>query len=176
MKVSIAVRGLIGAAVAAFLIALSSGTAPAQEVGRVTNLPIPRFVSLKSDEVNVRVGPGADFPVSWTYVRLGLPVEIIEEYEHWRRVRDANGNEGWVLSSLLSGDRWIIVLIPSDGTNLSVRAEPTADGGVVAFLEPGVLAPVERCRDGWCRLAHQLFNGWVLQDRLWGVYAGEEFD
>ena len=164
------------AAVVGALVALAPVFAAAQEVGRVTNLPIPRFVSLKADEVNVRVGPGADFPVSWTYVRFGLPVEIIEEFDNWRRVRDANGNEGWISSGLLSGDRWIIVLIANDGSNLTVFADPDATSNAVAYLEPGVLARVERCSDGWCRLTHDLFSGWARQSRLWGVYPSENFD
>jgi SH3-like domain-containing protein len=169
-------RTLFIAGIFAGLVALAPVFVAAQEVGRVTNLPLPRFVSLKADEVNVRVGPGADFPVSWTYVRFGLPVEIIEEFENWRRVRDANGNEGWISSGLLSGDRWIIVLIASDGSNLTVFAEPEATSNAVAYLEPGVLARVERCNGGWCRLTHELFSGWARQNRLWGVYPAENFD
>lgn len=166
----------IVALLASILVGLAPTLASAQAVGRVTNLPIPRFVSLKADEVNVRVGPGADFPVSWTYVRFGLPVEIIEEFDNWRRVRDANGNEGWISSGLLSGDRWIIVLIANDGSNLTVRAEPNDAAAAVAYLEPGVLARVERCREGWCRLTHEMFSGWARQARLWGVYPSENFD
>lgn len=160
---------------AAALVALSASAALAQNVGPVTNLPMPRFVSLKSDEVNVRVGPGPSYPVSWTYVRYGLPVEIIAEYENWRRVRDANGNEGWVLSNLLSGDRWVIVIITNDGTNLTARSEPSPDANPVAYVEPGVLAQVSECRSGWCRLTHAQFTGWAPQNRLWGVYPNEEF-
>jgi SH3-like domain-containing protein len=170
------IRRLLAASLAAALLFVPVAPASAQDgFGPVTNLPMPRFVSLKSDQVNVRVGPGPEYPISWTYVRFGLPVEIIAEYDNWRRVRDANGNEGWVLSTLLSGDRWIIVLITNDGTNLTVRSEPAEAAQIVAYLEPGVLVAVERCQNGWCRLVDNRFSGWVAQNRLWGVYPGEEF-
>ena len=169
------IRRLIAAALVAALLCMPAELALGQGFGPVTNLPMPRFVSLKSDQVNVRVGPGPEYPISWTYVRFGLPVEIIAEYDNWRRVRDANGNEGWVLSTLLSGDRWIIVVVTIDGTNLPVRSEPSEAAQIVAHLEPGVLAAVERCRNGWCRLGDSRFSGWVAQNRLWGVYPGEEF-
>ncbi len=168
-------RMVAAASVAALFFAPVELVSAQDRLGPVTNLPMPRFVSLKSDQVNVRVGPGPDYPISWTYVRFGLPVEIIAEYDNWRRVRDANGNEGWVLSTLLSGDRWIIVLITNDGTNLPVRSDPSEAAQIVAYLQPGVLAAVERCRNGWCRLVDGRFTGWVTQTGLWGVYPGEEF-
>lgn len=167
---------LLGAVVTIAMMIGLAGAAWPQTLGPVTNLPLPRFVSLKSDEVNVRVGPGSDYPISWTYVRFGLPVEIIAEYENWRRVRDANGNEGWVLATLLSGDRWAIVLVSNDGRNLAVHSDATETSQIVAYLEPGVQASVARCRDGWCRLTDRRFSGWVVQSRLWGVYPGENFN
>ena len=126
--------------------------------------------------MNVRVGPGQDYPVAWTYVRFGLPVEITQEYDNWRRIRDSEGNEGWVLWNLLSGDRWAIVLpigrrFAADGPFLAGR-----DISTVAMLEADVIAPVVRCQNGWCRLSDSRFDGWVEQDRLWGVYPDEEFD
>ncbi len=166
----------IAAAIFLVLSPIREGLAQDQQLGQVTNLPLPRFVSLKSSQVNVRVGPGQDYPVAWTYVRFGLPVEITQEYDNWRRIRDSEGNEGWVLWNLLSGDRWAIVLPDNDGTPLIVHASASDTSATVAMLEAGVIAPVIRCRDHWCRLSESRFDGWVEQDRLWGVYPDEEFD
>lgn len=172
-------RRLFAALLAAILIAAAPAgefVAQAQELGPETNLPLPRFVSLKSNRVNVRVGPGQDYPVAWTYVRFGLPVEITQEYDNWRRIRDSEGNEGWVLWNLLSGDRWAIVLPSDDGAPLAVHSSASETSTTVAMLEADVIAPVVRCQGGWCRLSDSRFDGWVEQDRLWGVYPDEEFD
>ena len=152
--------------------ALSQG----QLLGPETNFPLPRFVSLKSGQVNVRVGPGPNYPVDWTYVRFGLPVEIVQEFDNWRHVRDSNGNMGWVLSSLLSGDRFAIVVASPEDRALEVRSAANSDARVVARLEAGVVAAVDMCSDGWCRLIDSRFSGWVDQERLWGVYPNEEFE
>lgn len=167
----------LGAAALAFALLLQpTMEAAAQQVGPESGLPLPRFVSLKSREVNVRVGPGSDYPIAWTFVRFGLPVEITQEFDNWRRVRDWEGNEGWVLWNLLAGDRTAIVLAGPAGEPLDVHSDASADATVTARLEPGVVTPVDRCQDGWCRLIDSRFNGWVEQERLWGVYPDETFN
>ena len=178
MKTRLRARRTTVAALVIALISFGFGPALAQGqlVGPETNLPLPRFVSLKSGQVNVRVGPGGTYPIDWTYVRFGLPVEIIQEFDNWRRVRDSAGNEGWVLSSLLSGDRFVIVLTNAEESALEVQSSPEAGARIVALLEIGVIATVDKCRNGWCRLVDSRFNGWVDQERLWGVYPGEEFE
>lgn len=163
-----------GAAFAILAIAVA-GPLSAQQLGPETGLPLPRFVSLKSSEVNVRFGPGPDYPIAWTYVQFGLPVEITQEFDNWRRVRDWEGEEGWVLWNLLSGDRSVVVLEVEGGAPLPVHARASLDSDVVARLESGVVASVERCEEGWCRLTDSRFTGWVEQERLWGVYPDEEF-
>ena len=150
--------------------------AAAQQLGPETGLPLPRYVSLKSREVNVRFGPGSDYPIAWTYVRIDLPVEITQEFDNWRRIRDWEGEEGWVLWNLLAGDRTVIVLADDAGEALAVRAQASDDADVTARLEAGVVASVDRCEDGWCRLTNSRFNGWVVQERVWGVYPDETFD
>jgi SH3-like domain-containing protein len=159
-------------ALAAALPSLAQG----ERVGQVTGLPLPRFVSLKGSEVNVRGGPGTNYEIVWTYVRSGYPVEVIQEFDLWRRIRDASGEEGWVLGNLLSSERTAVVA-PADGSpTVPLRAEPSASGRVVAYLAIGVQASVERCAGGWCRLVDPRFSGWVLQHVLWGVYPNEEFN
>lgn len=160
-------------------VVLSCAMPPAaaqQRLGTETNLPLPRFVSLNSNEVNVRVGPGSDYPIAWIFVRSGWPVEVIEEVDNWRKIRDANGDEGWVFYSLLSGERTALVAPQSDGPPLALRAEPSPSARIVAYLDPGVLARVDSCRDDWCRLTDTRFDGWIEEDRLWGVYPGETVD
>lgn len=168
----------IGAVIAAIFVAisLSASFAQGQQLGPETNRPLPRFASLGAGEVNVRVGPGAQYPVDWTYVRRNLPIEIIREYGNWRQIRDADGHEGWVLSSLLSGERFVQVVAGSADEPLEVRSNPNAEARVVALLQSGVISPVDRCQEGWCRLVDGRFTGWVVQDRLWGVYPDETFN
>jgi len=145
-------------------------------VGPKSGLPMPRFVSLKPDRVNVRGGPTRDHEVAFVFTRAGMPVEIIAESDNWRRIRDWEGAEGWVYHAMLSGRRTAVVspkekkeLVP-----LRRRADPDAD--VVARVQAGVLASVRRCTGAWCRITGTGFDGWVLQEQLWGVYPNEKFD
>ncbi len=165
----------LAAATAILTAVLAVGAAGAQEA-RVgpSGLPLPRFVSLKSNTVNVREGPGEDYSVSWVYVRAGLPVEITQEFDTWRRIRDADGSEGWVSQALLSGERTAVVAPwePRE-TPLPLFRRADAAAGIAAYLEPGVVTLVGECASGWCQVSGQAFRGWMQQDRLWGVYPGE---
>ncbi len=136
--------------------------------------PLPRFVSLKSSAVNVRRGPGKDYPVAWRFVRAGLPVEIIQEFDTWRKIRDSDGAEGWVHQSLLSGRRTAIVAPWSEGERFQARAEPSAQSPVAAILESRVIADVVRCDTGWCNVRGEEYEGWLPQETLWGVYPNEK--
>jgi SH3-like domain-containing protein len=156
-------------------------TAAAQAAGETASgpksgLPVPRFVSLKPDRVNVRGGPTRDHEVTFVYTRAGLPVEITAESDNWRRIRDWEGSEGWVYHSLLSGRRTAVVA-PKDKRAL-VPLHDSADGGsaVVAQLQAGVLAAVKRCTGTWCRVVGTGFDGWVVQEQLWGVYPNEKVE
>jgi SH3-like domain-containing protein len=151
---------------------------PASTVPGATGLPLPRFVSLKSDEVNLRRGPARDHEVAWIFKRAGLPVEITAEWEQWRRIRDADGTEGWVYHSMLSGRRTATVApwSPAKAGPLPLHRSADASATVVARLEPGVQASVSKCTGSWCRIRGDGFDGWMEQDRLWGVYPGEKFD
>ncbi len=144
--------------------------------GPVSGLPIPRFVSLKADRVNMNIGPAKNYETKWVYQRAGLPVEITAEFENWRRIRDADGTEGWVYHSLLSGRRTGLVTAKSKDDLISVYEEPDIKSDVAALLQPGVLSSVKRCTAAWCRVAGQGFDGWVQQHRLWGVYPNEKVD
>ena len=141
-----------------------------------SGLPIPRYVSLKSDHVNVRAGPTKDNDVAWVYTRSGLPVEITAEFENWRRVRDSEGAEGWVYHSLLSGRRTAVVTMKKKDDLASIYDRPDATSAVAARLQVGVVAQVKKCTNNWCRVIGNGFDGWIEQQRLWGVYADEKVD
>lgn len=155
----------------------SSGAAFAQESGmRGTGLPVPRFVSLKSDEVNVRRGPGQDYDVAFIFLRAGLPVEITQEFDNWRKIRDSEGSEGWVFHSLLSGERTALVAPWDRGKPLPVHHSAADEAPVVAYLQPRVVAEVEECTGSWCLISGSEFRGWMEQERLWGVYPQERVE
>ena len=141
----------------------------AQERGQVTNLPIPRFVSVKTSEANVRRGPGLTHRIDWVFKRKDMPVEITAEYEHWRRIRDRDGAGGWVHYSLLSGVRTVIV----DEDLLDLRARPDETAPIKARLELGVIAHLEECNPDWCRLSAGGYRGWAHKTNLWGVAPDE---
>jgi SH3-like domain-containing protein len=161
--------GLIGGAV-------EISRAAATSVGQVSGLPVPRFVSLKSDHVNVRVGPTKDNEVSWVYTRAGLPVEVTAEFENWRRVRDSEGAEGWVYHSLLSGRRTAVITMKHSDELALLHDRADRESPVAARLQAGVVAQVRRCEGGWCRITGRNFDGYIEQQRLWGVYADEKID
>lgn len=144
--------------------------------GTASGLPVPRFVSLKTDKVVVRGGPNKNHDVKWLYQRAGLPVEITAEFETWRRIRDSDGTEGWVYHSLLSGRRTGVVTAKAKDDLVPVYDSADLKSRVVAQLERGVQGSVKRCNAGWCRISGQGFDGWIQQDRLWGVYPDEKFD
>ena len=141
-----------------------------------SGLPVPRYVSLKSDHVNVRAGPTKDNDVAWVYTRSGLPVEITAEFENWRRVRDSEGAEGWVYHSLLSGRRTAVITMKNKDDLASLYERADATSAVNARLQAGVVAQVRHCTAGWCHVVGNGFDGWIEQQRLWGVYADEKVD
>jgi len=175
-------RGWSGARLAFVFAVLSTAAATAAESLSAPNgpsgLPLPRFVSLKAERVNVRSGPTKDNDVSWVYTRVGLPVEIIAEYDNWRRIRDWEGSEGWVLHSLLSGRRTALISAPAKAADDFVPLHASADdtSAITARLQAGVLAIVKRCGGNWCRISGEGFDGWIEEERLWGVYPGETVD
>jgi len=144
--------------------------------GSASGLPVPRFVSLKADKVNMHIGPAKHYEVKWLYQRAGLPVEITAEFENWRRIRDSDGTEGWVYHSLLSGRRTGVVMARSKDALISLHERPDAKSSVTAQLQPGVQGSVRRCNAAWCRVTGSGFDGWVPQERLWGVYPNEKVD
>jgi SH3-like domain-containing protein len=132
-------------------------------------LPVPRFVSLRSDDVNLRAGPDGRYPIEWVFKRRNLPVEILAEFDTWRRIRDSSGTEGWVHQALLQGRRYAIVA----GETRALRRTAQDDAAIVARLEPGVIGRLLECKESWCRLEAGGFRGWLKRQEIWGVYPQE---
>ena len=189
--ISLALFSMILAAVAD--PAAAQGVDPVQtqsiRVGE-SGLPLPRFASLKSSPINMRIGPGTEHAIQWRYLKAGLPMEIVLEYDNWRKVRDADGAEGWVYHSMLSGKRTAIVepwaatkvdditaMIEAKSAEpvetIPVFARPDGESSVVALVEPGVVAELYECDGTWCAAKTGDRKGWIEQKRLWGVYPGE---
>jgi SH3-like domain-containing protein len=153
--------------------AYSAGETPN---GSVSGLPVPRFVSLKSDRVNVRSGPNKDQEVRWVYTRAGMPVEITAEFENWRRIRDWEGAEGWVYHSLLSGKRSAVVVPTLKDDLVPLYDNADVQSAVTAKLQSGVLGVLKSCNGLWCEFNGKNFSGWIRQERLWGAYPNEKVD
>lgn len=135
-----------------------------------TGLPVPRWVTIKAGRVNVRRGPSMDQDILWTYVKPGTPIEIIAEYDSWRRIRDANGSVGWVKGAMLDGRRNVLV---TGGVNAPLLSEPRDDARTLAYAAPGLVARLLSCAGRWCSISSRGYEGYVQRNRLWGVHASE---
>ncbi|MCH9764676.1 MAG: SH3 domain-containing protein [Alphaproteobacteria bacterium] len=178
-KTGVRVGTILAVLVTAML--LSSVPTRAQTSTGKSGLPLPRYVSLKSDKVNLRTGPGVEYPTTWVYRRAGLPLEVFEESQNWRHVRDSEGTEGWIFSSLLSGRRTALVLPwerkqHETRPNATVYNDNSTRSRKVAIIEAGVIADIHGCDGRWCQVSIGTYDGYVKQDKLWGVYPNEIWD
>lgn len=162
-------------AIAALVMAaaFAPGPAPAQPPAAdgAQGLPLPRFASLRANEVNMRSGPGVQYPVEWIYQRQNLPVEIIAEHQAWRKIRDWQGAQGWVHQSMIAAKRSMIVV----GEVRTLRRKPDPASPAVARAEAGVIGRLHACPDAidWCRVEAGGHEGWLRRDEFWGVQRGE---
>jgi SH3-like domain-containing protein len=138
-------------------------------VGRSTGLPVPRFVSVDRDEVNVRFGPGKQYPINWVFTQRGIPLEIVAEFDNWRKIKDYEGVEGWILGGLLSSRRTIMV----QGKVRELRRIAGNQARVLLRAEPGVIGDLLECRESWCRVDIQGRRGWLQRGEFWGTLPGE---
>ena len=159
------VARLLGLLAAALLTAAPPVAAAEGDTGQ----KLPRFVSLRSDQVNVRVGPGENYPIEWVLTRKEMPVEILKEFENWRMIRDWQGTEGWVHERMLTGKRAVVV----KGGIRTLHRQPDPASPPVARAQPGVMARLLECRGDWCRIDAADHAGWVQRGDLWGVYPDE---
>ena len=149
---------------------VSAQTAPEPpDLGPETNLPLPRYVSLKASEANVRRGPSLSHRIDWVFTRRNMPLQVIAEYGHWRRVIDHDGQGGWVHYTMLSGARTVLI----EGESVALRARPDETSLENALLEPGVIARLGECEAQWCRLTAGGYRGWAPKAELWGVAPAE---
>lgn len=159
------------ASIALLLAATAANAATEPSILNPSGLPVPRFVSLKSDEVNVRVGPGKRYPIRYVYRRAQLPVKIIEEFAHWRKIADHEGASGWVHKGMIDGKRTVIIL---DKTQ-NLYADPDATSRIVMRAKPLVVGHVLECEADWCDLEIEGRSGWIRKSDVWGVSREEVF-
>ncbi len=159
------------------LVDVSNSFAVDNDAFNNSGLKVPRFVSLSKDKTNVRSGPGKQYPIKWVVIRRSLPVEIILERENWRKIKDHEGQEGWVFRTLLSGKRTAII---SGDSNAKIYEKPSGNNDnksrILVELEPSVNVSVDRCFEAWCNVNVFGFSGWIERKSLWGVYEQENFN
>jgi len=155
-------RPLAAALALLLVLSLAGGALAAEE-------KLPRFASLRVDEVYLRAGPGEQYPIEWVYHRKGLPVEVTAQFDVWRKVRDSDGTEGWVHERMLTDERRIVVT----GAERTLLAQPSEASSPVAKAEPGVIARLLECRASWCRIEAQGVKGWLPRAEMWGVGSDE---
>lgn len=139
---------------------------------KTSGLKVPRFVILRAGEVNARTGPATRYPIEWVFQRRGMPVEVVAEFDTWRRIRDWQGGEGWVQQGLLSGKRGVIV----QGEIRTLRRDPSVTATPVARAEPGVMGSLSRCQNEWCYVDLTGYRGWIKRSEVWGVYPDEKVE
>lgn len=160
------------------ILAISIGNGTSAEVaqqssdaalGPITNLPLPRFVSLKGVKANVRRGPSQSHRIDWVLMHRGTPLQITAEFEHWRRVRDQDNVGGWIHYSLLSGHRTVVI----QGQRIPLHTDASENSRTIALAEKGVIASLGVCLPEWCEIETDGFKGWVMKSEIWGVGATE---
>lgn len=166
------------------LVALIVPPAYAQS-NNPSGLPLPRFVSTRSEPINVRVGPGEKYNIVWTYVKSGVPVEITAEFDTWRKIRDVDGEEGWIHQNLLVGTRAGYVTPILANGEIVLHSSRSEDSSMRARLGPGLKVTIKECDGTWCEVSangqdpsqrNTIYSGYMHQDELWGVYPDEVFD
>ena len=143
------------------------------KTGSVTGLEIPRFVSLKSDDVNLRVGPSTNYPITLKYITKNLPIEIIDEYDVWRKTRDHEGTTGWLHKSLIKGDRFILTGYKNE-KDIELYNRP--NGNIIGIIKKNNILDLKTCLLNWCKIHHNKTEGWLVKKNIWGVYDFELYN
>lgn len=154
-----------------FAVCFAVPSVAAKEEESTNKLPLPRFVSLKSSEVNMRIGPGTRYSINWVYRRADLPVEIIQEFDQWRQIRDFEGTTGWVHKQMLQGKRSALVV----GKVAVLRRSPDVAANPVLRAQPGVIGKLLNCEEKWCRIQISGRKAWIPKTSVFGVYKKEKF-
>ncbi|MGF1624298.1 MAG: SH3 domain-containing protein [Alphaproteobacteria bacterium] len=159
-----------GVALIAIAVLLALAVAlPEREARGDSPVQVPRFMSVKASPANVRRGPGSDHEILWVFRHPGLPVEVIAEHQDWRRIRDWDGDEGWVYQALLTSRRSVIVV----GGDATLHSAPETGAPAIAIAQPGVVASLLACTGDWCEVDAAGHDGWVVRTAIWGVYPEE---
>ena len=140
------------------------------DIGKETGLEIPRYVSLKSNDANIRVGPSKNYPIKIKYIKKNYPLKVVEEYDEWRKVEDFKKNIGWIHKSLISGTRTGIIL---SNDNKTIRLLNTLDGNVIGEIGEGNIVYLEKCKIDWCLIVAENLKGWMDKKYIWGVKKKE---
>lgn len=167
------------------VLALVMLAAPSLAQSNPSGLALPRFATTRSEPINVRVGPGQKYDIAWTYLKSGIPVEIVQEFDTWRKIRDMDGTEGWIHQNLLAGTRSGYVTPIMANGELPLLAGRSNDSSVRARLGPGLKVTIKECDGAWCEVSasgqdpsqrSNSYSGYLHQEELWGVYPDEVFD
>ena len=141
------------------------------DIGKETGLELPRYISIKSSEANIRVGPSKNYPIVIKYIQKGFPLKIIDEYEEWRRVEDHKKRIGWVHKSLISGNRTGIIL---SSNNKAIEVFNTINGDIIGKIGIGNIVNINKCKIDWCKIAKDNYKGWIYKRKIWGVNKKEK--
>ena len=141
--------------------------------GPVTNLDMPRFVSLKSNDVNLRVGPSVNYPIELKYTQNNLPVEIIDEFDVWRKIKDSENNIGWLHKSLIKGERYILTGYKNE-KEINLYNRP--NGKIIGIIKKNNILDLKMCIINWCKVSQNKIKGWLLKKNVWGVYDFEIYN
>lgn len=144
-----------------------------KEIGSVTGYDIPRFVSIKSNDVNLRIGSSTNYPIILKYIKKNLPVEITNEYGHWRKIRDFEGNEGWLYKDLIKGERHGIII---EHNNSSTIIYSNPNGKSIGKIGKLNIVRITTCLQNWCKIKIENYKGWIKKKNIWGVYLEEEIN
>ena len=153
-----------------FLLLINAFSLYAQTIGTETGLILPRYVSLKSNDSNLRIGSSINYPIKLKYVIANTPVEIIDEYKNWRKIKDYEGNEGWLHRSLLKSKRFAIINVPYE-EGAQVYDKPK--GNVIGKIGKKNIVKIEKCLNDWCYIKYKEYKGWISKLNLWGIYEEE---
>lgn len=141
-----------------------------KDLNAATNTELPKFMSIKVSEANLRAGPGTNFPIELIYVKKHLVIEVVDAFDNWYKVLDEEGNTGWLHKSLVSSRRYFVV--KNDSAKLYKNPKNNIE---LLFLETGLRGKIESCRNDWCKVKIKKYSGWLQKIDIWGVYQNENF-